>query len=284
VSELDQQQSPASFYASPAAARQADREEFLGPTGRSTSTFIRTLLATLLVLAAAAPASAAEVFDNAAPITIPDHGQATPYPSPIDVQGMTGRVTDVQVTLRGVTHPRPSDLDVLLVSPDGDMAVVMSDSCGDALQNANFVFSKTAPAHMPFTDGPCDQLFYVPTDYPGRDIWPGTTDVKDHAPDFTQFAGDNPNGTWSLYVYDDSTGSKGKINLGWALTLDTVAPDAMVPGDHTTGAGNPYPVTRAVSGVDGVITDVNVTVRASTTSAQMTSTWCSKGHGGRRSC
>jgi len=36
--------------------------------------------------------------------------------------------------------------------------------------------------------------------------------------------GQNPNGVWSLYVYDDSPGDAGSIAGGWSLTLTTVTP------------------------------------------------------------
>jgi hypothetical protein len=56
--------------------------------------------------------------------------KATPYPSTIDVAGESGVVTEVAVTLRRASRTRPSDVDVLLVSPDGDTSIVLPDSCG----------------------------------------------------------------------------------------------------------------------------------------------------------
>ena len=81
-------------------------------------------LALLLALAAAAPAAlagpgvaAVAVHANTAAIAISGGGRATPYPSTIEVAGLTGGIADLDVTLRGFGRPperrlhrRPSPL------------------------------------------------------------------------------------------------------------------------------------------------------------------------------
>ena len=53
---------------------------------------------------------------NPAAITINDAANATPYPSTINVSGVTANVvTKVQVRLNGFGHTFPADVDVLLV-------------------------------------------------------------------------------------------------------------------------------------------------------------------------
>ncbi len=42
--------------------------------------------------------------------------------------GLPSRVTDVNVTLGGLTHTYPDDLDFLLVGPGGQQATIMSDA------------------------------------------------------------------------------------------------------------------------------------------------------------
>ena len=63
-----------------------------------------------------------------------DHDQrrlpATPYPSTCVVSGVTGTVSDVNVNINGLTHTYPDDIDMLLVSPDGQNAIFMSDAGG----------------------------------------------------------------------------------------------------------------------------------------------------------
>ena len=47
------------------------------------------------------------------------NGSATPYPSEIVVSGAATSLTDLNVSLCGITHAFPGDIDVLLVSPSG---------------------------------------------------------------------------------------------------------------------------------------------------------------------
>src|SRR5262245_31182938 len=85
----------------------------------------------LIVLGALAVGSApAAAYSNPAPIAIPDQGAATPNPSTISVDGRSGVVTDVAVTLHRVSHERIRDVHIALVSPDGDVTILMSDTCG----------------------------------------------------------------------------------------------------------------------------------------------------------
>src|SRR5262249_30351652 len=94
---------------------------------------------------AGAPATAATTtYTNPNSIEIRDGDAADPYPAPIEVRGPLGeRITDVAVSLRGLTHPYESDIDMLLVSPSGDASILMSDACGGAgeAKNLTLLFS-----------------------------------------------------------------------------------------------------------------------------------------------
>ena len=221
-------------------------------------TLTAVLAASLAV--ATASASAAEVFTNPNPITIPSSGPASPSPSTINVTGQAGKVESVVVSLRGLRHEFPRDVDVLLVSPDGDASVVMSDSCGsNPVQNVTLAFDDNAAAAMP-ANAACDGLLYRPTDtVASADSWPGAP-AGPHASSFARFRGGSPNGAWKLYVSDDAPGKSGKIDFGWNLSIETGEPDAVVPGSPATGAAYPYPLTRTVSGMSGVVSDVNVSL------------------------
>src|SRR5918995_1993988 len=45
---------------------------------------------------------------------------ATPYPSTIDVTGLSGTITDVNLTLKGFSHAFPADVSVTLEDPHGN--------------------------------------------------------------------------------------------------------------------------------------------------------------------
>ena len=73
-----------------------------------------------------------ESFTNSGAISIPNSGPATPYPSTITVTGATGLVGKVTVALKGLTHSFPDDLEILLVGPDGQQMLLMSDVGGSS--------------------------------------------------------------------------------------------------------------------------------------------------------
>jgi hypothetical protein len=73
-------------------------------------------------------------FTNPTSVTINDSGThpvpASPYPSNIVVAGMPGSISKVTVKLNNITHARPGDIDILLIGPQGQTAVIMSDTGG----------------------------------------------------------------------------------------------------------------------------------------------------------
>ena len=63
------------------------------------------------------PSGETRTFSNSTAISIPSSGKATPYPSTINVSGMSGVISKVIVKLNGLNHTYPDDLDILLVGP-----------------------------------------------------------------------------------------------------------------------------------------------------------------------
>ena len=166
---------------------------------------------------------AATNFSSSAAITIPDHGIATPYPSTINVSNVSGRVSKAIVTLNGLTHSFPRDVNVLLVSPAGSNVLVMSHTGGAyALTNpVNLVFDDAAlvslPANSLITNGT-----YKPTSPDGPVALPGTAPASTYQTKLSGMKWNNPNGAWSLYVFDDKVGDAGSIINGWSLNLNTL--------------------------------------------------------------
>src|SRR5204862_6142506 len=105
------------------------------------------------------------VFANPAPISIPSVGAATPYPSEIVVSGLAGAITDVNVTLKGLSHTFPDDVDVLLVGPGGQKTILLSDA-GENVNpsGANITLDDEAASLAPDTGG-IPTGTYKPTDY-----------------------------------------------------------------------------------------------------------------------
>ncbi len=98
-------------------------------------------------------------------ISFPDTiGNAAPWPSSLNVRGITEPVTSIEVRLNGLSHTYPADLDIILVGPNGEACVLLSDKGGDAdITNLNLTYSdySTNNLGIPLTSGtwrPSDSL------------------------------------------------------------------------------------------------------------------------------
>lgn len=153
-------------------------------------------------------------------ITIPSSGTATPYPSAITVSGLppTG-VTVKSVTINGISHTFPNDIDILLQSPTAVNVVLMSDVGGtSAMTNNIYTFDDAAVASM--TTGTTPSGTYKPTNSGATDTWvaPGPGSITQATPLLSSFTG-NPNGDWNLFVVDDLGGDAGSIT-SWSITFN----------------------------------------------------------------
>jgi hypothetical protein len=165
-------------------------------------------------------------FGNPTPISIPDSGPASPYPSDVVVSGLTGTVTKVTVTIgtatfgsQGIFHTFPDDLDFLLVGPAGQNAIIMSD-VGGGFDVSGVVLTLDDDAATPLPDG--TQLVsgtFQPANYGTGDTWPPPAPAPLGGSALSIFNGTDPNGTWSLYLVDDAGGDLGSVAGGWGLTI-----------------------------------------------------------------
>ncbi len=227
-----------------------------GPSSRRLSLVMAFFLA-VATLMATATAALAVAFSNTTFMTIPDGGNASPYPSSITVSGLTGTIIDVNVTLSGLSHTWPDDVAVLLVGPGGQKVILMSDVGGGAecfgggpVSNVSLNFDDQAANTLPdstqivsgtyrptqgTTDTSCGNL--RPSDFPPP------APSGPYINSLNVFNGANPNGTYHLYVIDDTTPDGGSISGGWTLDLltlaDTTAPrvTSVEPAEDATGIG-----------------------------------------------
>ncbi|WP_243075338.1 S-layer family protein [Microbacterium sp. SS28] len=165
-------------------------------------------------------------YCNTGPLTTPLAGPAVPYPSNITVSGLTAPVSKVTVTLNGVSHSAPIDLDVMLASPvPATNLMLMSDVGGtSAVSGATIVFDDAAPGSVPT---PLTSGTFRPTDDDSDSAdaaFPAPAPIVSSATTLATFNGASGNGVWSLWVLDDATGDAGSISGGWCLTLATVSP------------------------------------------------------------
>jgi subtilisin-like proprotein convertase family protein len=210
----------------------------------------------LLVLALGAAGASAETItvSGGEEATIPSSGKAEPYPSLLDVQGGDGNMTDVNVTLT-LTHPFPTDLDIAIVSPDGDSEILMSDACGEATPFLNTTITFDSEAGTPLSTGPCTSGTFQPTNFGAGDTWEGGPSVTTNQ--LANLNGEDPNGTWQLFIVDDLGGGSGTL-VTWSLTIKTETAEVIVPATGTAGIAKPYPSTKSFNTPAGkVISDLN---------------------------
>lgn len=164
-------------------------------------------------------------FTNPRWISVPGTGTlgpAFPYPSTIRVNGFSrGRILDVNLTLKGFTHRFPEDVDVMLVAPGGQAAIVMSDvgwefPVTDLTITLDDQAETPLPRALSLTSGT-----FQPTNYAigGTDSFPPPAPQNVTASSLATFKGLNPNGQWRLFVVDDTNVGPGMFMGGWSLTI-----------------------------------------------------------------
>lgn len=180
-------------------------------------------------------------------IAINDNSSATPYPATLNIAGLVGVVDQVSLTLSNVYHTFPADIDILLVSPSGQSALVMSDAgSGNKLVNTTFTITDLASTDLPNNGQIVNNGSYRPKDYsnptPGDDAFAAPAPVGPYFTSMAAFKGIDPNGVWQLYVRDDSTGDFGVISNGWSLNISTVFPANATAGLVVSGTQSAGPV------------------------------------------
>ena len=240
-------------------------------TTTKTRHYFRAMLTTLAMLAALLVASgvalaATASFSNSSSIQIVDStasvvDSANPYPSQINVQGLSENITDVDLKLNGVTHEALDDVDVIL-QHGNQSAIVMSDVPAAALttKDLNFTLDDEAANPLPSTLGVLLSGSYKPTDNDAiEDLAfpsPANTLPTDGSA-LSAFDNTDPNGTWNLYVVDDTNFGPGQIVGGWSLDITTGSTPP--PPDPQTDTTAPRVVsTTPAAGATGVLSTANV--------------------------
>jgi subtilisin-like proprotein convertase family protein len=183
----------------------------------------------------------------------PSSNVVTPYGSPINVGNVSGRISDISVTLNNLTHTFLQDVSVLLVAPNGQGVVLMSD-VGEKItvRNQTLTFSRTATDLLPQT-GAVTSGTYRPTNYvTNNDIFPNpapqVTASSSYKANLSALDGIDPSGTWNLYVVDSDPDDSGALAGGWSLnfSIDGITTNEDKPVTFSRSNNN----VIAVSNVD----------------------------------
>jgi hypothetical protein len=176
---------------------------------------------------------------------------AEPYPSDIPVSGVTGTLSDVNVTLKGLTTTSPADLDIIVQAPNGTTVWLMSDACGpdngdNAITSAiDLTFDDAAASTIP-EDTQCTSGTFKPVDddndpffeRTGEDVFPSPAPTPSSNTALSAFNGSDPNGTWKLWVVDDYPNTpgdpSGRFAGGWSLSISTGTEDSTTTTSSST--------------------------------------------------
>ena len=178
------------------------------------------------------------VFTNSASISIPEVGPATPYPSTINVSGLSGTIPttpgSIKVTIHGLSHTFVDDVGIVLVGPTGAAFLIQDGAGSQAINNVTYTLSDDGATRLPVS-GPWQPGTYKPTDHVPDDFPADTfpapgpgTNYENPGPHLggmatfaSVFGGTNPNGNWNLFVADFVNGDGGTISGGWSLEITT---------------------------------------------------------------
>lgn len=175
---------------------------------------------------------------NPATVVINDDAAASPYPSPITISGMGDSLDKVTVTLHGLSHTYPEDLDVLLVGPQGQNVLLMAAvGEGNDLNAVTLTFDDDAAASLPVFSAITSGA-YRPTDASLGAALPSPAPSGPYGTSLAVFEGTDPNGVWSLYVQDTYPGDLGALANGWSLSLQT--------GEILCCASNQPPILQSI--------------------------------------
>ena len=215
-------------------------EQDLDPANNSAVAVIEVLPKTLSVA-------------NTNAVFLPEVGTASEYPLTVNVAGLTSAVQRVRVTLQGLAHSYPDDLDLLLVGPNGQAVVLMSDAGGGtAVTNLDLTIDELALNVLPDSTA-LSGSHYRPMNYSDEtNEFPAPAPSGPYASSFDIFTGTDPNGTWKLYIVDDTVKDGGELRDGWRLDIWARDPMAdlglsVVPPPDLVPAGTNITIAVIVS-------------------------------------
>ena len=204
--------------------------------------------------------SAPNSFTNSASIAIPGSesevigaGAASPYSSDINVSGLNGTITDLNVKINNFSHTFPNDVAMLLVAPTGQQFVLQSEVGGKGdVTNIVYTFDDQATAAITTSSFPANDSSVKPSSVGNTGILSSPAPFPNYNQPVPEgwatlksvFGGLNPNGRWQLFVFDFFAGNSGSIRGGWTLEITTNNPvvspsvSGISPNNQTTGGTN----------------------------------------------
>jgi len=191
-------------------------------------------------------------FRMSSAICITPGAPASYYPATINVTAGPAQIGSMRVTLYDAQFSSPANMDVLLVSPQGQSFVLMNGAGGSSAMAdpETITFSDAAGQVLsntdPFTSGEFEPTSwqssvadFAPPAPAGPYNLPGSTAGGNGTQTLMGNYGlSNANGIWSLYIRDSNGSFSGCINGGWGLEfLGPTAGNVSLSGRVTSADG-----------------------------------------------
>jgi subtilisin-like proprotein convertase family protein len=148
---------------------------------------------------------------------------ANVYPSRIAVSGLKGKIRDVNLRLNRLTHTSAEDVQVLLVGPSGQTAMVMAYvGGGSSASDVTVTIDDEAAVPLPDDEALQSGTFQPLNGDGGQIVFNAPAPSASANVALSAFDGASPTGTWRLFV-QDGTGkfNSGSIMEGWELEIKT---------------------------------------------------------------
>lgn len=174
----------------------------------------------------------------------------------LPIPGDGSRVGTLRIRFSGLSSPAEAFATVRTTTPTPEGRAGLAYSGVDVL-------ALPRPVRLP--SGTVSGGTYHSTNTGDGDLFPSPAPAGPFAADLTTFQGLPPNGTWNLWVTDDTSGDSGSFSGGWCLRLVTTAETwegcnataLKLPASGTgSSSGSPadhYPSAIQVSGVSGTV-------------------------------
>jgi subtilisin-like proprotein convertase family protein len=156
---------------------------------------------------------------NTSPIS-----SSTEYPTSITIDGRLRKIRDVNLRITNLDHARPDDLELLLVGPEGQTAIVLADVGGTTLiTDVTLNLDDEAAAPLP-DETPLQSGSFRPTNATGAAIaFNAPAPAANANAALSVFDGTDPNGTWRLFAQDDDAPTGIGFFDSWELEITAKA-------------------------------------------------------------
>jgi subtilisin-like proprotein convertase family protein len=155
------------------------------------------------------------------PIAANSPVSASVYPSRIAVSGLKGKIRDVNLRLNRLSHTNAEEVQVLLVAPSGQTAMVMAYVGGGfSASDVTVTIDDEAGAPLPDDEALQSGAFQPLNGDGGQIVFNAPAPSASANVDLSVFDGASPTGTWRLYVQDGSGKlNSGSFTEGWELKI-----------------------------------------------------------------